>query len=153
MTKEVKKLYDVVMQIILFLFVIVAYVSTMIGEQEMISFFIPIMLIVFIVMYFSTQKLIIKPTYLSVMGSLALLITSIYIALLFNERGMQNREMAIYSLILIVPVIPIVMLIDRIFVNIFGTKKVNKVEKIIVLILLAPIIFQIIFMQIQLIIE
>lgn len=149
MTKKVKKIYDVIAQIILFVVVIAAYVLTALREREMEAILVSIMFVVLIVMFFSTQKLVQKPTYLSVIGSLALLIGAIYIVLLFNTRGMQSREMAIYSLILIVPVIPIIMLIDRILVNKFGTIKVNKVEKIIVLILLAPIVFQLISMQIQ----
>lgn len=149
MTKKVKKFYDVIVQIILFVAVIATYVLTVLREREMEAILMSIMFIVLIVMFFSTQKLVQKPTCLSVIGSLALLIESIYIVLLFNARGMQSRLMAIYSLILIVPVVPVIMLIDRVLVNKFGTIKVNKIEKIIVLILLAPIVFQLISMQIQ----
>ena len=104
-------------------------------------------IISFLFAFVIIKQLLKSPTYLFALGILSLIIFFSWGLVL--EGGGINDSLGVYFIA--IPAILstlLVMFIDRGFVSKYGIKKVNKVERIIIIILLIPLIFQMISIRI-----
>lgn len=103
----------------------------------------------FIIVFWLMRQITRDFTFFSMTGILALLFTIIY-GFILIKGDMQDQMLLVFILLpFIIPSILLLIFIDRILVAKFGTKKVNKVERIIMIALFAIITFQMLRIIIQ----
>ncbi len=170
MQNNIKKPYNVIVQIILSLLIFAPYVIFLVKDMgyefvhifkndyygKNIEFTTTFLLAVFVIIlyliavFFLVIKRLTKNfTYISVIGVIAIIISSIY-SLMLSAGNIQDRTIIMFVMLPIVfPSISFIILIDRLCVKKFGTKKVNKVEKIISAVISIPVLLWLFVMQIQ----
>lgn len=124
---EIGKPYSIIVRLLLVVLSVLPYYSVVVEYFPLIV----VVILIGVFMFELSKKLIKNFTCFSAIGMLVLLVMSIYVFIFdLTTRGFQNDlQVLIVYLPIVFPAIYTFLLLDRIFVGKFGSKKVNGVEK------------------------